>query len=383
MFYEFPIIETIDDVLPHLEGRKEFVVADRGDHTIINYAVAFADTFGPVTSVGDAIRRECRGLIFRKSDGRIIRRPFHKFFNVGEKEETQPDVIAAVLDDTSSLEKLDGSMIAPFEVFPGEIRWGTKMGDTDVAKMVLPFLHDHPRYVEFAHEWVMAGFTPIFEFCSRAQRIVIDYPETRLVLTAMRNMRTGQYHSYPSMIDAANKYGIDYVRELSFDLFARDVEGVVLRTFHGHMLKMKCESYVRIHKAKDKISVEKNAVAAIINNEIDDLLPELAQEDRDRVNRLSEEVHHFLTQRALKLADDVDSDVRMFKDRKTYALEAQRPQWHKAAVFKLWDTEPYDLDSPYRYLYDQLVKSLGKEVNYEDFKRVWEFNSTFKELNDV
>jgi RNA ligase len=124
MFYEFPRIETINDVLPHIDGRKEFVVADRGDHIIINYAVAFADTFAPVTSVGDAIRRECRGLIFRKSDGKIIRRPFHKFFNIGEKEETQPDVIKAVLDDTSSLEKLDGSMIAPFAVTPGNLRWG-------------------------------------------------------------------------------------------------------------------------------------------------------------------------------------------------------------------------------------------------------------------
>ena len=381
MFYEFPRIETIDDVLPHIDGRKEFVVADRGDHIIINYAVAFADTFAPVTSVGDAIRRECRGLIFRKSDGKIIRRPFHKFFNIGEKEETQPDVIKAILDDTSSLEKLDGSMIAPFEVFKGEIRWGTKMGDTDVAKMVLPFLEARLHYVEFAREWVTAGFTPIFEFCSREQRIVIDYPETRLVLTAMRNMRTGQYLSYPSMIDAANKYGIEYVRELSFDLFARDVEGVVLRTFKGHMLKMKCESYVRIHKAKDKISVEKNAVDAILNNEIDDLMPELAQEDRDRINRLSEELHDFLNRRAAQLAAEVGYDVFTFGDRKTYALEAQRPQWQKAAVFKLWDS--FSEKTAYQYIYDQLVKSLSREISYADFKRIWGFNSTFKELNDV
>ncbi len=369
MFYQFPVIKNISDVLPHLEGRKEFVVADRGDHIIINYAVAFADTFGPVTSVGDAVRRECRGLIFRKSDGNIIRRPFHKFFNVGEKDETQPDVIRAVLDDTVSLEKLDGSMIAPFALTPGNLRWGTKMGDTDVAKMVGPFLETRPNYLQFAREWVSAGFTPIFEFCSREQRIVIDYPETRLVLTAMRRMSSGVYLSYASLKDAANQYGIDVVGELSFDFLARDVEGVVLRTSEGHMLKMKCESYVRIHKAKDKITVEKNAVAAILNNEIDDLLPELAPEDQDRVNALSDAIHIFIETRSNELTEQVRQDVLLFGDKKTYALEAQRPQWHKAAVFKLWD----DTDGAYEYLMAQLTKSLGKEVNYDDFKRMWGF----------
>ena len=52
-----------------------------------------------------------------------------KFFNVNEREETliqhidfsQPHLI---------LEKLDGSMITPFEV-DSRIRWGTKMGLTD------------------------------------------------------------------------------------------------------------------------------------------------------------------------------------------------------------------------------------------------------------
>ncbi len=184
----------------------------------------------------------------------------------------------------------------------------------------------------------------------------------------MRNMRSGVYLSYNSLKDAANNYGVEVVGELTFDFLARDVEGVVLRTFEGHMLKMKCESYVRIHKAKDKITVEKNAVAAILNNEIDDLLPELAPEDQDRVNALSDAIAHFLEDRSRELLLQVNEDVQLFGDKKTYALEAQRPQWHKAAVFKLWDG-----GSSYEYLMAQLTKSLGKEVNYDDFKRMWGF----------
>ena len=132
---------------------------------------------------------------------------------------------------------------------------------------------------------------------------------------------------------------------------------------------------MRIHKAKDKITVEKNAVDAIMNNEIDDLLPELGQEDRDRVVALAIALHRFLENRSAYLNEQVAEDVAMFKDKKTYALEAQRPQFHKAAVFKLWD-EP---EGAYEYLMAQLTKSLGKEVNYADFKRMWGFDYDYSQ----
>lgn len=197
MFYQFPSILTIDDVLPHIEGRTEFVVADRGDHIIINYAVAFADTFAPVASVGDAIRRECRGLIFRKSDGKIIRRPFHKFFNVGEKEETQPDVIKAVLDDCSSLEKLDGSMISPF-IVDEAIIWGTKMSAVDFHIIVKDFVENSAiPYEQFTRYCIGENLTPIFEWVSPNNRIVIPYKEDMLILTAVRDMTTGIYQEIP------------------------------------------------------------------------------------------------------------------------------------------------------------------------------------------
>ncbi len=81
MNYCFPEICHINDVLPHIEGRDEFVVAEREGYTVVNYVVAMADTFdmtGP-DDLGGAIRRECRGLIFGP-DGALMSRPFHKFF---------------------------------------------------------------------------------------------------------------------------------------------------------------------------------------------------------------------------------------------------------------------------------------------------------------
>jgi RNA ligase len=202
MHYKFPEIRTIDDVLPHIEGRDEFVVAERDYGIIINYAVSMEDTFPPVHVAGgsakmraeraltNAVRRECRGLKFYPN-GSIAARPFMKFFNVGEKEETlihrinwnQPHAI---------LEKLDGSMIHPMLV-NGYIRWMTKMGITEVSMQAEEFVAKNNNYKDFAAWCISEKLTPIFEWCSLKQQIVIAYPEDKLVLLAVRNNVTGEF----------------------------------------------------------------------------------------------------------------------------------------------------------------------------------------------
>jgi RNA ligase len=194
MNYKFPEIRTMDDVLPHIEGRKEFIVAEREYGYVINYVVAMEDTFnmaGP-QDLGGAIRRECRGLKFHQ-DGTIGARPFHKWFNINEREDTQQHVIDLSLPHTI-MEKLDGSMIHPMKV-QGNVRWMSKMGITSVAEQVEEFVVDNDKYLDFASWCIDSNLTSIFEWCSRKQKIVIDYPEDRLVLLAVRNNVTGEYLS--------------------------------------------------------------------------------------------------------------------------------------------------------------------------------------------
>lgn len=201
MHYPFPKIETINDVLPSIEGRDEFVVANREHYTVINYLVSMDDTFPEIANPSEmtetdrhyAIRRECRGLIF-DTDGKIISRRLHKFHNVGEREETQINKI-----DLSKphviLEKLDGSMVTPISI-GGNIRWGTKMGITEVALGAEEFVAKNPQYQELARWCILNDKTPIFEWVSRKQRIVIDYAEDDLILLAIRDNVTGEYMPY-------------------------------------------------------------------------------------------------------------------------------------------------------------------------------------------
>ena len=323
--YDFPIINNISDVLPHIERRDEFRVVRKDWYTVINYVVNFGETFDwdECDVQGSVMRRECRGLIFDSVSGELLSRPYHKFFNVGERAELAMDEVDMSANHVI-LEKLDGSMIRPIMV-PGsncyEFRLGTKAGITDVAMNAEVWMVNHSNYVEFVKMCLAHNFTPIFEWCSRKNRVVVDYPEDRLVLTAVRHNERGSYIPHRTLQNFAKDYDLDLVKvvnarshnmpELVDTIRAWESdEGVVVRfdapratagQGAGHMLKIKADAYVVLHRSKDAISNEKNIIAVVINDQIDDLLPILTKSDAQRLRDF---------QRAFWMGiDEVASDI--------------------------------------------------------------------------
>lgn len=203
MQYQFPVIKHIDDVRQAIEGREEFIVAERGLFKIVNYVVAMPDTFPEVRrKVGDtweedynaAIRRECRGMVFCSSTGRILRRPLAKWFNINEKDETQLNKLDFNLSH-KVYTKLDGSMIAPFEAGygTGNIRFGTKMGISEVALQAEKFVELHPDIMKFSKWCIENRLTPIYEYTAPTNQIVLRYQTESLTLLAVRHMETGEH----------------------------------------------------------------------------------------------------------------------------------------------------------------------------------------------
>ena len=374
MNYEFPTIRNISDVLPAIEGRDEFVVAVKEGYTVINYNVMMADTFDC------DIRRECRGIIFDTATGEIIRRPFHKFFNVNEREETQ-DHVVDLSQDHRILEKLDGSMIAPF-IVNGDLIWGTKMGATDVAEPVEDFVLLNEEYCIFARFTISRGYTPIFEWCSRKQRIVLDYKEDQLILTGIRDLTTGRYMSHDLMVAHAEAYRIPTVRafEPETDMKAfvetvrdlEDREGFVVRFSDGHMLKLKCDWYVQIHKAKEKILHDRNIVELILDDKLDDVKAHLPQEDRDRLTKFEAYFNLAVTDVVYMLANDLDWIREENIDRKTFALEhakTYRDPYIPTLIFK--NFEERSVEKYWTDVRDTIRKNLTKTVKYEAIRDAW------------
>lgn len=327
MRYEFPIDLTLEEVRQAIAnhnartGTNSFIEADRGDIVIFNYVVSFDGAFpAPITEDENlnreyAIIRECRGLTFHK-DGRLLNRKFAKFFNVNEKPETQSSEI-----DWSQphkiFEKLDGSMITPIwtgdmEDIDGDgIRWCTKMGMTDVAVPVEEFVSKNPHYARWASMQLYSGYTPIFEWCSRQQKIVVDYPEDRLVLLAIRDNRTGLYLSYEQMLAAENS-GIEVVRTLDgsienieeFMAEAQDLEGAegyIIRFDDGHMVKVKGAWYVQIHRTKEFLQHEKDVLQLIFQDRLDDAKAFMDNDDRERVERYNADLALAIEAQAVRL----------------------------------------------------------------------------------
>jgi RNA ligase len=285
MLKMFPEINHIDEVRVAIQGRPEFIEATREGYTVFNYMVAHEDSFDC------PIRRECRGLVFDEN-GCVLSRRFHKFFNLGEKEHTLPDNINWNIPHVV-LEKLDGSMITPL-VIDGNVRWATKMGITDVAIQAEDFIASKPDilYEQFALLCHEHNMTPIFEFISPDNRIVLPYKESKLIILAIRENVSGKYLPPEAVRVNAYRYNIPVVDQyhgLLDDLKNQtDMEGVVVRFENGEMIKIKTEWYVAIHKAKENILFEKNVIKLILEEKIDDILPNLPDSDKERVIHFKE-----------------------------------------------------------------------------------------------
>jgi RNA ligase len=394
MNYRFPTIHNISDVLPAIEGRDEFVVAVKEGYTVINYNVMMADTFPDVLASNDLranhdhyevenlyarLRRDCRGIIFDTATGDILRRPFHKFFNVNEREETQ-DHVVDLSRPHAILEKLDGSMIAPF-IVNGEMVWGTKMGATDVAKPVEEFVKNNPNYRQFAEYVIERGYTPIFEWCSRKQRIVLDYKEDQLILTAIRHNNRGEYLDRAGMINTADLFFIPFVRSfaprsnmkafLEYVRDLEDLEGFVVRFADGHMLKLKCHWYLQIHKAKEAILQDRNIVELILDEKLDDIKAHLPVEDRDRLSQFENQFNIAVSDAVFYLANDLSWIRENDIDRKTFALEyaKRHDPYMRALIFKNFDElnhKKYWVD-----VRNTIRNNLTKTVKYEAIRDDW------------
>jgi T4 RnlA family RNA ligase len=388
MNYEFPKIYDIGDVLWAIKDSPEFIVVEKDGYTVVNYVIAGHETFPSVNYdesvdkiVAAKTRRECRGLVFDSLTGNLINRRYHKFFNVNERDETQlneidwnrPHVI---------LEKLDGSMVSPCYV-NGHIRWMTKMGITDTSMEAESFVASRPDYAELAAHYLKNGFTPVFEWCSNKNRIVLEYPEDRLVLTAMRETVSGNYLLQDALENIGRRYGIEVVKAYDVndskhpsyvvDMVrqAEDIEGIVVRFDDGHMVKIKADWYVRIHKVKSLLGQERDVVKLILNNELDDLLPVLPKEDVEKIEKFQVKLEDRLYADACIL-DRTIRYTQAAMDRKTFALEGASKinPLHRGMIFSFWDKE-CDEHLTYQAIVAMILKHCGNNASYAKVKEAF------------
>lgn len=356
------------------EGYKKKVVGDYfSGYTVFNYVMMGPQMFPNEPSLQDL--RECRGIIFDNYTGEVIRRPFHKFFNVGEREETNLENLD--FTDAQCMEKLDGSMIAPF-IHEDVLRWGTKAGVTDVAMLAEVFVacSDIP-YADFAKYWIGLGFTPIFEFMSHGNRIVLSYgSEPSMVLLALRDMYSGEYRTLDdiTVVPTVRRFPIGYQRARQRCDTVDQEEGYVFRLKDGRMVKMKTDWYISLHRAKSDISNEWKLIRLILEESLDDLLPVLDEETKFSLVDFQKDFWYQYTCKVNELVTNVEKwkstiDRRDFAQ---YCVDNDISSFDKSVTFSSWDGKG-EVEDIFR---SRVISSISRGRKYRQLKQ--ELNLTFE-----
>lgn len=311
MQFNPPLISNIEEVIPHIKDNPAFIVVDKGWYEVIDYVYNSRDTFN------NDFARECRGIKFCSTTGRILARPYGKFHNLGECEGwrtedvdlTKPHVV---------LDKLDGSMVhTMIRPETGAMHLMTRMGESLQALAAFAFLLGKATYgngiIELAKSHPTKTF--IFEYVGPNNRIVIPYEKEELIMTAIRDIYTGEYTTMGMMTALAAEYNIPVVQEytgfadgyLPLHVACDDEkEGCVVRFDSGAMVKIKSEIYVRKHKSKELTETVKGVVQLLVDGTLDDVIPQLEESivcrindyERaffDRLGQLHEGLRHILS----------------------------------------------------------------------------------------
>lgn len=422
----FPIDIKLEDVRAAISGRNDFREIEGTDYIIFVYFLGMnKDIFPPLSSAKSAkerfylkLRRECRGLVFSKTTKQVISRRFHKFFNVNEMDETNESVIN-LNQPYILLEKLDGSMIAPF-FSNNQIRFGTKSGITDTAiaaEKYIQSINSKIDYIQFSQEWISKGFTPIFEWCSSSNPIVLRYDQDQLNLITLRNMRTGHYIPHSEMVVIAKEWGIPVVRswswkELGFDAepdnsnfhafyeqiqSTKGVEGFVMRFDDGSMLKIKTHWYFGKNHALDKLKNpnERHRWEAILGEVYDDVRGFLREDEREATDKFARELFQQIDLSARRLLEEVSAVKSKMNKREYVELLKASNRADQGILLHLFDKMKDSTTSPsltseqlekenFDLAKEQVIKaiqsSLGTPKKFEQVRKLLAGNISFQEF---
>ncbi|CAL77340.1 putative RNA ligase [Bradyrhizobium sp. ORS 278] len=323
----FKTIRHISDVEPAVAGKKEIrFLSQPNGITVGCYLFMDSKTFDSPEAL------ECRGIAFDRA-GRIVSRPLHKFFNVGEKEWLAPDRLLSRDDIVAIYDKLDGSMVATAWV-DGQLTWRSKKSfNSDVVRLAAQLM-EQPKYVRinaFAKEVASAGMTAIFELTHPEARIVVAQEQPELWLLHVRDNVTGRYvmldgdhaiheliarHSVP-LVHRFDGLSLAAAIDSLADMEGR--EGYVIQFASGEMVKIKCPWYVRIHRSLSFLR-ERDIATLALKEELDDVKGHLVEAGIDlaAVNEVEARLKGMLS----AFLDEIEAIYQRDRDldRKSFAI---------------------------------------------------------------
>jgi len=266
---------------------------------------------------------ESRGIMFEVTDDgafiRIASRTMQKFFNKGEVDFIEYG------EPRELMVKADGSLISSYLTATGELRLKSKTSiHSEYAQLAMDLMCADINLFDFVKWCERDGYTVNMELVSPDSkfRIVLYYPEPKLIILNVRHRETGEYlnsNSIPADYFAGN-VDVSALDTLDTDI---NIEGYVVIDDKGNWWKEKGAWYLERHRAKDFINQPRAFVELVLKDEADDVFALL--EDQPEVLKEMQELQHRVIHRANLLVNTVTKYWEKNKDlsRKDYAILGQ------------------------------------------------------------
>ena len=312
----------------------------------------------------DEITVQCRGLV-TNSHGKIIARPFSKFFNY---EELTPEQIPNEYFDV--YEKMDGSLGILFN-YQNEWILATRGSFTSTQS-----IKGRELLEKYDYNRLHSDYTYLFEIIYSENRIVCVYDFEDLVLLGMIHTETG---------DEVNIHNTDnedvrlknMLNNLNFKIvtlyktwgegydvlkkeISKDREGYVIRFKNGFRMKIKGDEYVRLHRILTNISNRDIWEYLKDGRPLDDILDKVPDEFYDWVKKTKEEL---LTQfetldKEYQWIFKIINGVPGIENRGVFASFAKKYK-HPNLLFNMLDGKDYS-EQIWKLLYPPYSKPFNK-----------------------
>jgi len=324
------------DLTAGLEAKLINIREDGDGQRILNYSDAALYT----PAWDNPAVRQCRGLIVDEFD-RIIARPWAKFFNYGQAEAGTLDLDAPV----QVTDKVDGSLGIIHLDNDGAPRVATRGSfQSDQAIHATQVLRDRYDGLGMLH-W----YTPLVEIVYPANRIVVDYGDLDdLILLGGVHINTGAYVDPDDMAEIVGWTGpitetFDYptLRDALAAPPRPGMEGLCVRfTGTEHIVKVKQEDYVRLHRIVTGLSERSVWEHMTAGLPLGDLLSTLPDELHDWTRQVWDDLDTALWDKQTSAVVAHRSILRSLGSdwtRKDYALAAANMPTLRPYLFNLLD----------------------------------------------
>ena len=346
----------------------------------------------------DPLAQECRGLVLACKDGHsltsqaievngklsydaicpgdtyILAFPMKRFFNHGQGSAANVNWSDPGL---TILEKLDGTLCIMYWD-PFAIKWCVATRSVPEADLLMDnglftfrglfekALKDTTGmdFQDFTKEFSQ-NYTYCFELTTPYNRIVVNYPDNRITLLAIRSLITLQEveihkfahgHNLPEVPMAqAYKYSsIDELVSWISSLNPMEHEGVVVRDSNFNRIKVKNAAYVAYNKVRDALATSpRNRVELVLAEKDDDVIPMLPEEIVKNLQKIKIGLVHAIREHDEWYQSITDTlKVAGKTDKKNFALAVQ--EMSKQQLGHLWQ-------APFFQMFD------GKASNMRDF----------------